>query len=186
MPEIRPYRHDDYDAVRKICLECSDVRKRTEVQRLAILKTYCDYYIEVEPQNCFVAVDENDKPIGYILCAENYGKYNKVFSEKYLPVIKAFGFTYMVAARSSSTLHGRYAGYYPSHMHIDILPEYQRQGLGTKLVDALAEHLRSRDGRGVMLIVGKKNEKGMNFYSKYGFSVINTISGAVIMGLELY
>ena len=65
MEKIRPYQEKDFDRVRKICLENAG-DTRTEEQKIFILSTYCDYYIEQEPENCFVAVNENDEAVGYI------------------------------------------------------------------------------------------------------------------------
>lgn len=46
---------------------------------------------------------------------------------------------------------------YPAHLHIDILPEYQGQKVGTALMSALKEKLVSDNIKGVMLCVGKGN-----------------------------
>ncbi|HZJ78249.1 MAG TPA: GNAT family N-acetyltransferase [Clostridia bacterium] len=185
MPKIRPYERSDIDSVRTICIKTTDMRIRTEVQRQSLLNTYCNYYAECEPQNCFVAADDNDNAIGYIFCAEDYARYEKKFSEKYIPIIKKISKLKAMVARSTMLINRKYAGYFPAHMHIDILPEYQRMGLGTQLVDTLVEHLKEKNVRGLMLVVSAKNTTGMNFYAKYGFRKIGSISGAVAMGLEL-
>lgn len=185
MPGIRPYERSDIDSVRSICLKTTDMRKKTEVERKAIINTFCNYYVECEPQNCFVAVDDDDNAVGYIICAENYSRYEKNFFEKYYPIIKKCGTFKAMLAKSSAMITKRYAGFYPAHMHIDILPEYQRMGLGTQLMDTLVNHLKQKKIRGLMLVVGAKNEKGISFYQKYGFKKIATVSGSVVMGLEL-
>ena len=74
---------------------------------------------------------------------------------------------------------------YPAHLHIDILPEYQRMGLGSQLMDTLTAHLRQKGVCGVMLGVGSKNEKGKSFYKKYGFRQVFRIPFSIVMGLEL-
>jgi len=185
MPGVRPYERSDIERVRNICLKTTDMRIKNEVQRRALINTFCNYYVECEPQNCFVAVDDEDNAVGYIICAENFARYEKKFFEKYYPIIKKCGITKGILARASVMITKRYAGFYPAHMHIDILPEYQRMGLGTQLVDALVNHLKEKKIRGLMLVVSAKNEKGMNFYNKYGFNKIATISSSVVMGLEL-
>ena len=48
-------------------------------------------------------------------------------------------------------------------------------GLGRKLMDALISHLKKKDIKGVVLGVSAQNEKGINFYKKYGGKVIETI-----------
>ncbi len=185
MVTIRPYLLSDYDIVRRICLETSDMNKRTEISRQIILKTYCDYYIECEPHNCFVAVNDENVPVGYIICSESYGEYKAKFEEKYLPTLKQFGFSAGLTARGNIIMYRMFAGYYPAHLHIDILPEYQHIGVGTRLMDTLVEHLRERDGRGLILAVGSKNKQAINFYTKYGFKEIKKTSGFKLLGFEL-
>ena len=75
MDAIRPYQEKDRERVRQICLKNADCAYAPEETKEYILLMFCDYYIEQEPENCFVAVDANDNAVGYIICAENYEKY---------------------------------------------------------------------------------------------------------------
>ena len=52
--------------------------------------------------------------------------------------------------------------------HFGILPEYQKQGLGRKLVEASLEWLREQ-GQQVKLEVHKENYKAKQLYEKLGF-----------------
>jgi len=58
---------------------------------------------------------------------------------------------------------------YPAHLHVDILPEYQRQGWGTKLMDALVERLREERVQGIHLIKAGDNVGSEMFYGSVGF-----------------
>jgi hypothetical protein len=60
MPGVRPYERSDIERVRNICLKTTDMRIKNEVQRRALINTFCNYYVECEPQNCFVAVDDEE------------------------------------------------------------------------------------------------------------------------------
>ncbi|MCL2508898.1 MAG: GNAT family N-acetyltransferase [Oscillospiraceae bacterium] len=188
--EIRPYERRDFDQVRLICIATDNRPARSETRRTFVLKTYCDYYIETEPRNCFVAVDLDADPgggkvAGYILCAEDYEDYAKNFAKNYLPKIKETGWMNSVMVRAEVRVFGRHAAFFPAHMHIDILPAYQRQGVGGRLVDTLVAHLKAKKIKGVMLIVGSKNIKGCSFYRKYGFSEIGKIGSGIEFGLDL-
>nr|MCR5264754.1 GNAT family N-acetyltransferase [Clostridiales bacterium] len=66
-----------------------------------------------------------------------------------------------------------------------VLPQYQRMGVGSSLIDALAAHLRSKGIPGVMLTVGSSNFVGQGFYKKYGFTLLETAPGDVAFGLKL-
>ena len=89
------------------------------------------------------------------------------------------------AAEASTLLQQKHKAAYPAHLHIDLLPEYQRQGLGSRLVDTLADHLRKKGVPGVMLTVGGSNEVGQSFYNKYGFARIDALPDDVAYGLKL-
>ncbi|NLP47958.1 MAG: GNAT family N-acetyltransferase [Clostridiales bacterium] len=182
MEKIRPYQSKDFDNVRRICLKNADDPK-SEKQKSYILSTYCDYYIEQEPQNCFVAVNEADEAVGYIICAEDYGVFQKRFEEIYLPRVKALGGLKWKTSASAYRLHAKHQGTYPAHLHLDIDEAYQRRGLGSRLTDKLIEHLKAKDIKGLMFTVGGDNEVGLSFYNKYGFKIIEKGFGDIAMGL---
>ena len=58
---------------------------------------------------------------------------------------------------------------YPGHLHIDILPAYQRKGYGRKLMDRFCEKLRQAGGKGVHLIMAGDNVDAERFYGRVGF-----------------
>jgi len=186
MPTIRPYRTEDRENVRRVCLHA----KPGEVvelspARAASLATFCDYYIECEPENCFVAADDNDEAIGCIWCAENYRRYYERFAGEYLPAMRGLPLRTRLNYWGAAWTPRFLAKKYPAHLHIDVLQAYQRMGLGSQLMDALTAHLRAKGVPGVMLVVSATNEKGMGFYRKYGFEQVTQIARSVVMGLRL-
>lgn len=58
---------------------------------------------------------------------------------------------------------------YPAHLHIDLLPEAQRLGLGGRLLDTLRETLAARGVPGVHLGMDPANVGARAFYDRYGF-----------------
>ncbi len=181
---IRPYEEKDKDNVRFICLNSDGPCKAPKRWQNFILTTYCDYFIEKEGENCFVAADENDKAIGYILCTENYDKFKEVFLKEYLPRIKKYEFKYRKSAIKSTKIQEEYKADFPAHLHIDILPGYQRMGLGHKLTNALCKKLKAKGVTGVCLTVWKENKKGRSFYEKYGFTLLETRKTTAVYGLK--
>lgn len=185
---IRPYEEKDKVNVQFICLNSEGECKMTADEQHFILTTYCNYYIEQEGRNCFVAADENDKAIAYIICTEDFDSFKQVFDNEYVPRIPEEVFVWGGNARQGSAgsvkLQEKYKKDFPAHLHIDVLPEYHRQGIGHKLVDTLAEHLKSKGVCGVMLTVGAENVKGQNFYKKYGFELIEQQGDDVAFGLR--
>lgn len=147
-----------------------------------LLTTFCNYYIEQEPNNCFVAANEQEA-IGYIICAENAGNWAKTFREQYVDRLDNEDLKAFCRGTMNSPL--QYASEYPAHLHIDILPEYQRIGIGSKLMDTLVQHLRGKRIPGLMLCVAPDNMKGRQFYNKYGFHVLTETQHEVVMGIRL-
>ena len=187
MLTIRPFQPKDDENVRRVCLHTKpeDPTPQLDPNRAASLATFCGYYIECEPQNCFVAADENDEAIGCIWCAEDYWRYYKRFKAQYLSGMKSLSLGKRLNYAGAAWSPRFFAKKYPAHLHIDVLDAYQRQGLGSRLMDALTAHLRAKGIPGVMLVVSARNEKGMNFYHKYGFQEVRRFANGVVMGLKL-
>ena len=187
MPTIRSYQSKDAEHVHIVSMRTGpQAALETEGPARALLfAAYVDYYIEHEPHNCFVIADDEDKAVGYIFCAQDYRPYREIFLRDYAPRTKGFSLPMRIECFGSVYLPGFFYKKYPAHLHIDILPEYQRMGLGTQLMDALTAHLCGQGVRGVMLGVGSQNEKGKNFYKKYGFRQVCRIPFSIVMGLKL-
>ena len=61
----------------------------------------------------------------------------------------------------------------PAHMHIDILPAYQRRGWGRKLIDAAVKYMRDEAGlNAVWLGMDKRNLDAASFYKRLGFKQV--------------
>jgi len=67
----------------------------------------------------------------------------------------------------------------PAHVHIDILPEAQRQGLGKKLIGHAVKFLSEKDPelKGLWVGVDPRNEEGKKFYRKIGGTNLPTPVG---------
>ena len=181
---VRPYEAKDKEDVRFICLNSEGPCEESEEFQRYILTTYCDYYIEKEPYNCFVAANEEDRAVGYIICTENFDAFLQCFTDEYAEKMKYNKYLYKATLRSVK-LQKTFKELYPAHLHIDVLPEYQRQGLGHQLVDRLCAHLKAKNVPGVMLTVGSSNEVGQSFYNKYGFTKLKTVYDDVAYGISL-
>lgn len=62
------------------------------------------------------------------------------------------------------------AARFPSHLHIDLIPRLQSQGLGRTLIAALVEGLREQGSHGLHLHVGRGNTRAAGFYGHVGFA----------------
>ncbi len=184
MIRIRPYQPADKEDVHFICLNSEGPCTDTLEEQKFILATFCDYYIECEPQNCFVAVNNNDRPIGYVISAVNFDAFAARFYPEYPQRILQNKRLY-ASAMHSADLEQKYKNKFPAHLHINILPEYQRKGIGSALLDHLTSHFRSRGVSGVMLSASEQNFNGQSFYRKYGFTELEKANGDISFGLRL-
>ena len=63
---------------------------------------------------------------------------------------------------------------YPSHGHIDLLPEAQGRGIGRKSMDVLMRRLREAGSSGLFLQVSPVNRRARHFYAKLGFATLRS------------
>ncbi len=78
MVEIKPYDPKYKDELRQVCINTGPKEAATDKKtRDFIIYTFCDYYLEQEPQNVFALVDENDTAQGYVFGAEDFARYRK-------------------------------------------------------------------------------------------------------------
>ena len=183
MYTIRNYHPKDAKNLEKICIKtASEIFQGKKISEEALVDVYCRYYIECEPESCFVVVDDADEAKGYILCAKDYDTYKQTFKEQYLntlnPVTLIMGNFAMKSTRG-------YTKDYPAHLHIDLLPECQGQGYGRKLIETLIDHLKGSGIHGLMLHVSMENEGARAFYAKCGFKVLRQTKHDVLMGIEM-
>ena len=184
MIKIRNLKKHDIPSAEYICLiTAAKEIKDTPSKALRTLLMYNRCYTRTQNSSSFVAEDENGRVVGYILCAESLPKYLKGFFE--LQEIFKISFTSGIVSFFEAVSPAAFSVKYPAHLHIDILPEYQGQKVGTALMSALKEKLVSDNIKGVMLCVGKGNVRAIEFYKKNGFKVIFKLFGAVFMGLNL-
>lgn len=180
--KIRNIRIQDRPELEKICLGTSPTNNSAEWNE-AILTCFCNYYVNEEPQNCFVAVNENNKIVGYVLCAMNFETWQKVFTEKF--IIPSKNPIAVQMANGTIKCLQPLSKDYPAHLHIDISSDYQGQGIGTMLLDTLKEHLRNMKISGLALDVAADNEGAIRFYKRNGFQLLSVSNQECVMGCIL-
>lgn len=182
--KIRNLRPEDKEGLRNICYVTSSGFESPGA-RQALYLMYCDYYVDRAADTSFVAVDGDGKLLGYVFCAPNYEIYEREFKEFYAPLLKKASRFRYILNRINAKLESGAAKEYPAHLHIDILPEAQRGGMGTALMNALFAELRRRGVPGVYLCCGSDNAKGLAFYRKYGFKEYSNRLGTVTFVYDL-
>ncbi len=181
---IRKYKKEDMRQLQHICIETSSLPVETEEQRKFLTLMFNDYYTEVEPENCFVAVGEDDVPVGYIICAEDFDRYLRIMRSFYLPEIRKLGMNYYFMAMGEIVAHKLFSSKYKAHLHIDILDSCQGKGTGTALMNALKDNLAEKGIHSLMLSCGASNVRAVSFYKKNNFRIIRSMLGSCIMACE--
>lgn len=186
MVTVKSYEPKYCKDVQQVCLNTGPDSALTDpVMRDFILYTFCNYYIEQEPENVFVLVDENDTAQGYVFGAMNFRKYIKNF-KPYLKIVKKLGKEYYRDAVAEIIAHAVFSLKYPSHLHIDINEPFRGNGNGSKMISTLTNHMKANGSKAIMLVVGTGNTRGINFYKKNGFKIITSFKNSgTVMAKEL-
>ncbi len=185
MYSIRKYKPSDRNQLRYIAMETAwDSYKKSDKKREAVAIMYNDYFTKYESDNIFVAADENDVPVGYVICSTDYDlfvqKNNEEFLKKAMSLYKPIVIVHIMLMFALKQIdYNRRV-----HLHIDLLPEAQHQGLGRKLLDELSNHLY-KNGYEYMAVCGvNKYAAGYKFYIKYGFVTYkNLLFGRATLGI---
>lgn len=162
---------------------------------------FCLYYVLYEPETSFVAVDSDseDRVVGYILGTADAAGQGRGFNRTMMPRILARLFLYTWWRHHESFAEVMYwnrhrpektqtidFNVYPAHLHIDILPEYQRRGIGRELMTRFEERLRVLEAGGVYLETSNHNTKALGFYRKRGFTILSEEPGIFWSGVDDY
>jgi len=67
---------------------------------------------------------------------------------------------------------------YPAHMHLNLLPRLQGQGLGAVLLHKWLELARDRGARNVHVGVNRANVRALQFWARHGFQPLTADGGA--------
>jgi ribosomal protein S18 acetylase RimI-like enzyme len=199
---LRKSKTTDEHHIGKIIIACHWERPVADHELLAL--RWIRQYLVTEPQNCYVLEHPHtQKVIGYILCASDTIAYENEFEKTYLQKIKdrfeelkKQSFEYLEENRKllffrPSLDFGFDMADYPAHLHINILPEFQRSGCGEMLLSAYEANLRSRGIHGYHLCTGANNIKGISFYKKKSLELLHTVykddkPATCVFGKKLY
>ena len=172
---IRKYKESDKERLRYICRQTAGADFQKSDKRLnAAVIIYNDYFTENEADNIFVLADESDTPVGYILCSTDYEKYKRLNLDIYIK--KATKCTLFGTVCVLGSLYAQHIiKDRPAHLHIDILPDYQHQGWGRKLIDTLCQHLKAQNISYLSVNTISRKSPAYPFYISCGFAEYKAI-----------
>ncbi len=187
--EIRPFRPGDEPALMEVCLrtghaggDASEVFTDGDL----VGTIWCMPYLVLAPELASVVAIDDAPPRGYVLGALDSAAFHAAAEQRYWPEVRerypldSFPPDTMDALlvhliHDRSQADGAEGGdpelleRYPSHLHIDLLPDLQGLGLGRRLIDRLVDQLAALGSPGVHLGVSEANTSAIAFYRRLGF-----------------
>ena len=204
---IRKYKAKDRNSLIDICYHTGYMGEDCEVKggrnhftdKKLFGLLFCQYYLDNEPENCFVA-EVNGRVVGYIIGTLNSSFQSKRFATTMILkiIFRLFFITLIKHVRDFFMLMGlivvgvkivgespdpsnispeQLLKEYPAHLHINLLEGYQRKGLGSQLMNEFTMHLKKHGINGVHLETSTQNKKAIPFYRKQGFKIVSRSIG---------
>jgi ribosomal protein S18 acetylase RimI-like enzyme len=195
---IRPYAPGDEPALADICLRTADAGgDATGVLDDDDLwaEIFVLPYVARHPDLAFVVEDSGGSVVGYVVGTDDTAGFEAWFRTQWWPRF-AERWPRPEANRSRQDgivlyAYGRgrhedaFVADHPAHLHIDLLPEAQGQGLGRHLIEALIARLRERGVAGLHLVASSDNAGAIAFYPRVGFDPLPSPEGARAFGMKL-
>jgi len=195
---IRPYEPADLERLYEICLRTGasgeDASELVVDPRL-FGELYAAPYGVLEPAHALVVDDGDGTAIGYALGAIDTHAFEARCEADWWPPLRE---RHPIGSGGNdldellvSMLHhphrsdARVVAAYPSHLHIDLLPEAQGEGWGRRLMRALEDLLRADGSPGVHLGVSSRNQRALGFYRHLGYDELAAADFGHVMGLRL-
>ena len=196
-PRLRQYQPVDYDAVSRICTltaERGGDATGLYVADELMPDIFVRPYVTLEPSLAFV-VDDGEVG-GYIVGTADTRDFVARFTSDWLPGFAAkYAHTEPVVSKDDLIRHLGFwpermliaeVDEYPAHLHIDLLPRLQGQGLGRQLIGTLVAALTERSVPGLHLSMDAANTNARAFYDRLGFVELpSSTADAPVLGLRL-
>ncbi|MET9384758.1 GNAT family N-acetyltransferase [Streptomyces sp. NPDC002928] len=185
-PRVRPYRRSDRDGVADVCVRTAhnggDARNVYPDQQL-MPTLFAAPYCHLEPELAFVLDDGRGGVGGYVLGTADTERFVLDFRSRWIPRVAD---RYPPLPGPPTTPSEEMIGLlhrpermvlpelkaHPAHLHIDLLPEWQRRGYGRQLMHTFLTALHERGVPAVHLGMVTVNTAARAFYDRLGFQPI--------------
>jgi ribosomal protein S18 acetylase RimI-like enzyme len=183
---IRPYREADHAAVYDVCVRTADAggdaRGKYHSDDL-MPDLFAGPYLFLEPDFAFV-LDDGQRAVGYVIGTPDTAAFARAYRARWIPRL-AGRYPPPIPGppdppgnpdEEMLALHYRperlvWPGLdeYPAHLHIDLLPPFQRAGHGRALMETFYAAAAGAGAAGVHVTVAKANTRAIGFYRRLGF-----------------
>ena len=194
---IRAYRSSDLDQLYEICVRTGasgdDAYDMVNDKKL-FGHVFAAQYGMFEPQHAFVIEDGNGVAGGYVLGAVDTVMFERTLAVDYWPALQAEypagsgeGLDALLIGiiHNPSTTPPSVTDPYPSHLHIDLLPDFQGDGNGRMMMEHLMGVLRDEGSPGLHLGVSARNKRALGFYAHLGFTELHADGMVHVLGIQL-
>ncbi|MEU0128100.1 GNAT family N-acetyltransferase [Streptomyces sp. NPDC006289] len=184
---VRPYRAADREDLADICVRTADNggdARHLYPDPWLMPALFAEPYAHLEPELAFVLDDGRGRAVGYVLGTADTRRFADAFRETWLPrVTDRFpeprgepespteAMTALLYRPERMVLPELHA--HPAHLHIDLLPLWQRKGHGRQLMDTFLHALHRQGVPAVHLSVLTANTPARAFYDRLGFQAID-------------
>ncbi|MFA9432717.1 GNAT family N-acetyltransferase [Egicoccus sp. AB-alg2] len=194
---VRAASLDDLADVRDVCIRTGadgEDATGTLADDGILPDVYAEPYLRLAPHFAFVADDRGrGRAVGYVLGTADTDAFVAEWRERWLPTAAARhpapvarpGSRYEVLVHQlhhPEVMRTPWTDAYPAHLHVDLLPEAQGQGLGRALVERFCAEVAAAGAPGVHLGVAASNLGAQAFYRRLGFMPLETTGEAVWFG----
>jgi len=196
---IRSYRVTDRPAVRVIYGSDEFARPwlRRKYPRMSeFLADSMSHYTEYEPESTFVA-EVHAEVVGALLGAVDTVRCEKMYKQRIRPLLVkrcmsgVCGWPMWLLPILRTDWASRHthipemdSHHYPAHLHIGVLPQWRRQGIGTALMTSYADYLGKGGVAGFHLYASSFHPLGVAFYRKLGLKALGQFEWRFHNGLE--
>jgi ribosomal protein S18 acetylase RimI-like enzyme len=198
---LRPYRRSDDAGLAAVCLAtAADGGDGAALYANPGLPgdVYVLPYVRFEPDLCLVVDDgtREGRVSGYVLGTSDTAAFEHWAARAWWPGTRA---RYPLDAQAPGSADARLAAMaaapvtspraltdrYPAHLHVDLLPHVQGQGLGRRLLQAFLSSAHAAGASGVHLGVSTSNTRAIGFYGRLGFHLVERTDAALLLGRPL-
>lgn len=195
----RPYQPADRQAVRAIYGMDEFARPHLQRKYPRMGEYFADslsYYTDYEPESVFVA-EARGEVVGALLGAVDTARCERIYRRHIRPLLirrclsGCYGWPVWVLPILRTEWASRQIAcpkidekQYPAHLHIGVLPQWRRQGIGTALMSCYARYLRQRNVAGFHLYVSSFHPLGVAFYRKLGLEALGQFEWKLHNGFE--
>ncbi len=186
---IRPYRSEDRDMLRKLCCDVADRGSPIESlfpDREVAADLLTKYYTDYEPSSTFVAINNDGRMAGYVTGCMDNRRYGLVLFWLIIPAVLIKAFKRGVFFKSEvhrmvvqgmknwrrlftwrkTSFHS-----HQGHVHIGISSDFRGHQVGKRLMEALIEHARQSGIVELAASVHEGNTSACAFFEAMGFEV---------------